>query len=202
MPAETIHNNSWTPAGRKDAEVFTTPSGNKCVIRELELDDVLDLGIIDKMDTLTGLVQEEHIDRVSGKPKKGKQLDKVKAQSDKEFMKALQDKDRRAEVTDMIEMIAVACVVQPKLHSPWINDPNAATEKNPDGRRKLDKNEREPDKAYVDYVNFVDKLAIFHEVFGGMERLQQFREAASEGVGDLADEPEPAVQTLDGPAPD
>jgi hypothetical protein len=202
MPADTIHNNSWTPAGRKDAEVFTTPSGNKCVIRELELDDVLDLGIIDRMDSLTGIVQEDHIDRVSGKKKKGKQLEKSKSKDDMAFMRSLKDKDKRAEVTEMIEMIAVACVVKPKLHSPWINDPNSATPDNPDGRRKLEKNEREPDKAYVDYVNFVDKLAIFHEVFGGMERLQQFREAADEGVGDLADEPESEMQTLDGPAPD
>jgi hypothetical protein len=191
MPADQIHNLSWTPAGRKEAKEFTLPSGNKCRVRELELDDVMDLGLLDKFDSLSATVQEEHIERVQGK--KAKRKASSEQDDKKAFRTMMSDPEKREDMKNIITMVTVACVVEPKLHDPWVNDPNSATPKNPMGRRLLEKNERDPQKAYVDYVNFVDKLEIFHEVFGGMERLQQFREEADESVGDLADESEPTL---------
>lgn len=194
MPAE-IEYSSWTPDGHEESRPFTTPSGNKCMIRQLQLDDVLELGLLDKIDSLTAIVQEEHIDRVSGVSKKasgrGKKAPKAADKSDaKQMSDIFKDEKKRQEITEVIEMVAMACVVEPKLHDPWITDPEAVTKDNPTGRRKLSKDEREPKLAYIDLVDFMDKITLFHEVFGGMERLQQFREKADQGLGDVADESE------------
>jgi hypothetical protein len=192
MPAETeLNYNSWTAGGREESRPFVAPSGNKCLIRDLELDDVLELGLLDKIDSLTAIVQDEHIDRVAGTSKKasGKGKKPKPEKSDvKQMSDLFKDKEKREDITDVINLIAMTCVVEPKLHDPWILDPNAASAENPTGRRKLEKNERDPELAYLDYVNFVDKITLFHEVFGGMERLQQFREEADQSLGNVADE--------------
>jgi hypothetical protein len=191
MPAENFSVSSWTPAGRAAQREYTTSSGSKCLIRDLELEDVVELGLIDQMDSLTAIVQTDHLDRVQKgkKPedRKSKQPTKAQAAADEErqLREMLRNKDSFEKIKEVVDKVVSQCVVEPKLYDPWIDDPNAVTADNPRGRRKLDADERDPERAYLDYVNFVDKMGIFQEVFGGMESLQQFREAADQSVGTL-----------------
>lgn len=202
MPADTQYN-SWTAAGYEGVRSFKTPSGNKCLIRNLEMEDVLELGLLDRIDVLTSIVQEEHIDRVAGTSKKakgrksGKPEPEPAADDNKAFLATMKDPAKRREIIEVMSLVAQACVVEPKLHDiPWVDDPNAVTAENPSGHRKLEQNEREPALAYIDYIDFMDKISIFHEVFGGMENLQQFRKEADESLGDVADEPKSQVSAI------
>lgn len=200
MPADSYTVSSWTPAGHKSEREYTTSSGSKCLVRDLELEDVVELGLIDDLDSLTSLVKTEHIDRVNGKKpqdRKPKQLTKAQQEEAEQesFKELMKDKSQFAKIATTMDKVVATCVLQPKLLDPWVNDPNIATAENPDGRRKLEQNERDPEAAYLDYVTLVEKIGIFHEVFGGMERLQQFREASDQSMGAVADEPKSANAT-------
>jgi hypothetical protein len=167
----------------------------------LELEDVVELGMLDDIDSLTALVQTDHVDRVQQgrkpadrKPKKLTKAEEDKAEAEA-FKNMLKDKDSFGKISGTMNKVVMACVLEPKILDPWIDDPNAVTEDNPTGRRKMDANERDPEAAYLDYINLVDKIGIFHEVFGGMEKLQQFREATDKSVGAVEDEPKPSHAT-------
>lgn len=196
MPAD-FNVTSWTPAGRVEHREYTTSSGSKCLIRDLDLEDVVELGLLDEMDSLTAIVQTDHLDRVQkgAKPQDRKAKSPTKAQvaadEEKQLREMLRNKESFDKIRSVVDKVVAQCVVEPKLYDPWIDDPNNATPDNPQGRRKLEQNERDENRAYLDYVNFADKMGIFQAVFGGMESLQQFREAADQSLGDLEDVAKP-----------
>jgi hypothetical protein len=184
---------SWTTERERERE-YTTVSGEKCMVRDLEMEDLIELEILNEMDSLTTLVQEQHIDRVAGKKTSKKALEKA-AQEAREaerrnMMSLMKDTEKWSKISSVLDKIVTHCVLSPQLLDPWILDPNNASPKNPTGRRKLTKNERVPGEAYLDYIDLRDKIGIFGEVFHSMEDLEKFRDESTEDLGDMEDEPE------------
>jgi hypothetical protein len=185
MPAGTNHHvNAWTAEGRE--REFTTSLGDVILIRNLEFDDVIELGLIDDLDSLSAIVQTEHLDRVAGKKPTKKQQREQEEAANQTMMSMMKDKEKSEKISNVLTQVVMCCVIEPKILDPYIEDPNAASAKNPTGRRKLEKNERDLKACYADYIGLQDKMRIFSEVFAGMEQLEKFREEPTQGVGDLA----------------
>jgi|SRR6185295_3564320 len=174
------------------------PSGAVCRIRDLEFDDIVELGLLDEMDSLGSIVQTEHIDRVQGKkpadraarkPTKAQQA-KINAEKQAEIDAAtkalMKDKVQFASLSRMLDKVISVTVLEPVIESPWVPiDPEDLNK----GERKLARHERLPDARYSDKVPFADKMSVFEEVFKGVEGLESFREERSEGLAAVADEP-------------
>lgn len=187
MPAD-YNVTAWTAKVDRERE-YTTPTGAKCLVRDMVMEDLVDLDLINEIDSLTALVQTEHIDRVAGKGRKAQQKAKqVAAESERQQMMALmKDKAKFIQMATVLDKVVMRCVISPQLFDPWINDPNI-----PEGRRKLDKNERDPELAYIDYIPLADKISIFGEVFQSMDNLEKFREESASNLGAVEAQPEPA----------
>lgn len=177
-----------------DERDFTVPSGQKCRVKDLSLEDMAALGIIDQMDTLGMLVEKQHIQRVQGKkPQDRKAKKPTKAQQAKqeeaEITAWLRDRKKMVAIGTMLDKIASACVVEPVVENPWVPvDPEDPSK----GERKLARHERLDAALYADKIQFSDKMAIFEESFKGMEDLESFRKGSSEDVDALPDGEEPA----------
>lgn len=179
-----------------DERDFTVPSGQKCRIKDLGLEDMAALGIIDQMDTLGMLVDKQHIQRVQGKkPQDRKAKKPTKAQQaaaeaaeQGEIVAWMRDRKKMSAIGTMLDKIAAACVVEPVIENPWVpvdeDDPSK-------GERKLRRDERVDVALYADKLPFADKMAIFEESFKGMEDLESFREGPDEDVAALPDGEEP-----------
>ena len=185
---------SLTSWGATTEREFTVPSGQKCLIKDLGLEEMSEVGLIDQMDTLGMLVQTEHVERVQGKKpqdRKKKKLTKAQqaAQEQTGMVEWLRDRTKMGAIGTMLDKIASVCVVEPVVFNPWILKDDSDPSK---GERKLEKSERLPDAVYADNIRFADKMAIFQEVFQGMEDLETFREGPGEDVAALPDVEEPA----------
>lgn len=92
-----------TAWGNYDDELVM-PSGQRCRVRKLDFQDVLDAGMLDKLNTLQGVV-DKHVKKGEGEPP----LDP---------MKLLRDKRTTGQFSKLIDDITVMCVTQPPLATP------------------------------------------------------------------------------------
>lgn len=163
-----------------------TPSGQLCRVKELGLQEMAELGVIDQMDTLGMLVEEKHIKRVQGKRPQDKKLTKAQqaAKEQGEITKMLKDKKKFGALVTLLDKVAATCVVEPVVENPWVpvdeNDPEK-------GERKLTRSERLDAALYADVLPFNDKMTIFEFAFKGMGELESFREGSTEDVAALPD---------------
>lgn len=187
-------NYSLTSWGESTERDFKVPSGQMCRIKDLGLEEMSEVGLIDQMDTLGMLVQTEHVERVAGKkPQDRKKKKPTKAEQERQeqagMVDWLRDRKKMGAIGTMLDKIASVCVIEPVVQNPWIPVDESDSSK---GERKLERHERLPDMVYADNLRFADKMAIFQEVFQGMEDLETFREGPSEDVAALPDVEKPA----------
>lgn len=143
-------------AGGKPIEL-ELPSGEVCLVTRPGVRGLIKAGLLDSLDTLTGLVQAELID--SQDPKK-------QAQAAKQLMAKPEELDNALSLVDRV----VCFVVQePKVH-PSPQDDEA----------------REPGVLYVDWVDEEDKMFIFNFVVGGTRDISQFRQELQGRVGSVS----------------
>lgn len=190
VPAENI----WGgPLGR----IIVCPSGARCMVRSLDMLDIVEAGLIEQMDSLGGIVDKDHIQRVQGKTKR-KPSDRApkkltKAQEEAKNSKQLEDMLRNpsqfAAMDKMLNKVVAATVLEPVIESPYIDiDPEDPSK----GERKRTASERLEHTIYADSVGFADRMFIFEEVFEGMAGLENFRSGSESDVADVADESESA----------
>lgn len=196
MPA----NQYFVPAagGLQDLDL---PSGGKVQVRMLEVEDLIELEIMDKMDELGGIVQTDHIDRVKGtnkptdrpkkKPTKAEQADldaKRDAEETKKFLELVKDKKRFTPLQHVIDKVIAFSVMQPKIRLAFED----AMAESPDGpvktAVKIPIGDRDPLALYTDNMKFEDKMHIFGIVLPGTESMKSFRPGSQEALGDVADE--------------
>lgn len=139
---------------------FTTPSGQLCRIRKLEMLDILELDIIDLMDTFTKQLVAEP----------GKSKEQEEEATGAAFLDMLRDPARRHKVIDAINDVVPRAVIAPAVEP--------LPEKN---YRKV------PGTLYVDDLSLEDRFAIFGESFQGWGDVSKFREEEAEGVGVVAE---------------
>jgi hypothetical protein len=127
-------------------EDFTTPSGQRCLLKKLQLPDLIQAGLLDQMDQLSGIVDSEVIRKAQGQPP----LDPAKMLRNPASVKAF---------LPLIDRVVMLVVERPALH-----------EKPGDGE------ERVQGRAYIDAVSLADKIAIFTRASGDLEDLKSVRE--------------------------
>lgn len=174
---------------------FPLPSGNVCLMKHADLPSLISAGIVDSIDTLTAMVQTDHVDRV----KKGRKAKHLPSQPqtasgalsnmDPQAMQVLEimkDKKRWGAFERLCNAVVVECVVEPVvLRVPDFEQNGAgvpeAYVRPPAGDGKL----------YVDKVNLTDRLAIFAEamrhIMAGQAAMKPFRGEGDESVAGMAD---------------
>lgn len=129
------------------------PSGQLCLARKLQMEDIVKLGIIDEMDMFTEFA--------------AKMGDASGADGEAEALDIVKDKERFSKVVEIVDKVVAEVVVEPKLTRPV---------KRVDGKDvPLDPSEFQEGVIYTTYVDFNDRMHIFGMVFSG-ETIDQFRE--------------------------
>lgn len=155
----------------EDTYDFAVPSGAKCLLRRMSLNDLIAAGVLDSMDQLTALVKELHLDRVAGKPA-SKQED---AEINSSVLDLLRDKGKLAKLLAVADPIACLAVVDPLV---W-PEPDASKNE-----------ERKPDRIYTSDIDVIDRFAIMSEAIShiqsAMAAMTPFREGSAEAVAVMA----------------
>lgn len=148
---------------------YTAPSGQRVLLKRLDMADILKMGIAEDLDFMTkALAAEPEKPKAEGEetPDEGLSMFSVLAKS-KNF-----DKLEKA-----INAVCVTGVIAPKLHLPPLHE-----------------NARQLGLLYVTDIPFNDRFVMFGEIFD-MEGIATFREESTDGMGsvpDVADVPLPA----------
>lgn len=99
-PADPYAPTAW---GQYDEEL-TVSSGQKCRVRKLDFGDVMDAGLLDKLNTLNGVVN--------------KNVKKAEGEPPVDPMKLLADKRTARQFSTLIDDVVVMVVTAPELHKP------------------------------------------------------------------------------------
>lgn len=180
MPTST---KSKKTLGKKSKETIdlTVPSGETCSIRKPDPVALVKAGLIDSLDSLTGLVKSEHIDRVQ----EGRGPSAVLTEAD--LLEAVKDKDKLRAGFDLIDKVCEFVVVDPKLIRPVKRDADGTPVLGEDGKEiDLRDSERDPSLVYTDDVDFQDRVFIMTVAVGGSRDLEAFRQESNKFVGSLA----------------
>lgn len=145
------------------------PSGETCLVKRAAPEDLILGGVLDSLDTLTGLVSDLHIQRVL-KGKAGRDVAEAKRRT--AIIELIKDKTRWEGLMKLVDAVTVYCVVEPKV-SPYP----------PEGE------DRDPDALYADDVALFDKFAIMTAALSDsidkVTAMEPFRDRPTADVGNL-----------------
>jgi hypothetical protein len=166
------------------------PSGQLCQVRRPGVTGLVKAGVLDSLDSLTGLVKTEHIDRVkTGKPS----TPEITAEDMRELS---QNTEKLTAAFDLMQKVAEYVIVQPQVLRPVVRDEHGEPLKkwrgklNDDGEQILEEiplpdEDRMPGVVYTDGIEPTDQIYIFQFVVGGVRDLEQFRKEWAETLGSL-----------------
>jgi hypothetical protein len=126
---------------------LTTPSGQKCRAHEMSIERLIEMGLLEAINSLSGIVEMETL------PKGGPPA--------VDMAKLLANTDQLIEVMALVNVIVCEAVEAPKVHPVIDEDGNPV--KRIDGL------------VYVDSIPMTDRFFLFGEVTGGLESLASFR---------------------------
>lgn len=132
---------------------LTCPSGQTCLAKELDIMRLMELGLLDRINGLSGIVNSQIVPKA-----KGQRVPEV------DVTELLRNKDGLREIMMLVDTIVCEAVVAPKVH-PTLDE---------DGL-PIPHEERKPERVYADSIRLTDKFFIFNEVTGGLEQLAAFR---------------------------
>jgi hypothetical protein len=164
---------SW---GESAAEPFgiTLPSGQRCLVRKLEMEDVLAHGLLNDLDSFSSNLLEDV---------------PTKDETDESVINAFQETEKFEKLTKTVNKIVMITVKRPTIYLVPLEgeiDPDTGLrvgQFNPKTGEKV--TGRVKGRAYVDQVSFMDKMAIFQAVFEGLKGLDQFREGSEADLGSV-----------------
>lgn len=168
------------------------PSGQKCLVRKIGMEDIVELNIMDDVDFLGGIVSG-HADKAAGKKPQDRQSKKPTkaqqaAQEEKELREMIADKARFMKMVQVMDRLVAHTVVAPEIETCWVENKDGSFD-------KLSYDERKNGVIYSDSVSLGDKMYIFDYCFEGVNKTKRFRDESGQAVEDLGDEPEPADTT-------
>lgn len=154
---------SWA---RPEEYDFVTPSGTRCRIKKVRVEDALALGVLEDIDLFTAKLMEN----ADGTKRKA-----TPEEVNSQVLTKLSDGNRSGKFFGSLNKLLTQAIVAPKI--------------------SLTDNGNLPDDTiFVDWIEFTDKMAIFREVFQKrMEKIEPFREGQEAGVGSV--EPGVSVQS-------
>lgn len=142
---------------------FRCPSGQVCLVRTIDVMDLVAEGILNSVDFLTETVQAKHITAATATPG---QFAEVSAKATDNLA---EDPEKFSQFMEAVNKVLLRVVAKPVLHpvppagAPRING-----------------------VVYIDTVKTADKFAIFNFVISGKkesEAIAQFRDETGESVG-------------------
>lgn len=154
------------------------PSGQLCQVRQPGVQHLIAAGVIDGIDTITAMIDQKHIKRVSGKAKTDgiKNGTVMPDGSVVDGNSMLEDPEQLGRVFRLIDKVVCHMVVQPTILA---TPEDSQTRMTPDVVTSQG-------KVYADMVDLVDKMYIFQYAVGGGTDLEQFRKQFKQGVGGMA----------------
>lgn len=148
--------------GNTAAEEWTTdlevPSGEICKVRRPGVEGLMQAGVLHDIDSLTGLVNSKHLNRVSGQP-----------EIDVESL--LKDQTNMENLLHVCNRVVCYVVVEPEVRMAP-NDPTSR---------------ESGEHVYTDQIDIEDKMFILNFAVGGSNDVARFRresEMATRGMGD------------------
>lgn len=178
-PAETADKyapTAWTTEYLEDVRV---PSGQLVQVRRPGLNGLVREGILDDLDTLTGIVDDKHIKRVKEPADRKK---KAKPSDDMDIVSMAKDGEQIKKVMETMDRVTCYIVVQPEVRPAIIVDEETGEE------RPILDSERDSGVVYVDTVEIEDKVFLMNYAVGGTRDLERFRQELDGVVGSVEDE--------------
>lgn len=162
-------NNVWLQrASGPPVEEITLPSGQTCKVKRPGLEGLMFSGQLLQLDTLTSLVDRQHIRRVKGGPAgDGEQID---AQS------LMKDPDSLKRILKLADSLLPQIVVEPQVVIHWTTDIRGE-----DVNIPLES--RDPNLVYSDYVTYEDKMFLLQYALGGSRDVARFRQESQAVMG-------------------
>lgn len=173
-----------TTWGTRDFD-FITPSGQKCLLRKMDPMDLIQMGLMDKLDFATGVVMNQHVknsqmsnvERI--KRERARREAKAKGEdpnaaeqevfSDEAWESVIKDPSKLINFKEILDEVLTISVVAPKMVIAPKND-----------------DDRVDGVFYTDTVPFNDKVAVFNVLMKGVKVVEQFRDGSEENVGAVA----------------
>lgn len=172
--------------GKKQVFTIELPSGSTIGVTRPGVQGLIKDGVLHSLDSLTGIVQTETIPGAEGKKKI-------------EVSELAKNSDKISEMMEAMDKIVLTVVVDPPLYKPVVTQEMISTPDHEtpftieDMGRSLTDAERDPELAYIDYVDENDKSFIMQFALGGSSDLATFRKATEEAMGGVS-----AVEAVDG----
>lgn len=173
---------------------FKTPSGQTCLMRRLDVEDLVELDVLSEIDRLSSLVASEHIEPATGNRRvpqdhKLKKLTAAqeKAEQERAFKRITGNKEDFKVLAWLMDGVVAAAVLLPELTRCYRGVK--------DDYVKIPIKDRKLGLVYTDSVPFGDRMQIFNTAIGSMDGLANFREEQGEDMGDLEDQPGSGMQT-------
>lgn len=167
---------------------FTTPSGQLCLLRKMDTFDLLDMGLMDKLDFATGVVMEKHV-----KNAQMSNVERIKRDRARREAKAAGEDPDLAEQGALMEEAWDKVQKDPKQLLEFRGILNEVVERFVVAPKMLAAPEKEEDRVegfhYTDMIPFEDKVAVFNVLMKGTRVVEQFRDGSEEAVGGVASKP-------------
>lgn len=128
---------------------FVAPSGQRCRLRRLQIEALVEAGILDKVSRLPGLA-EELVEKAEGAPP----------------AKEIPSREQIRAVVEICNELLPLAVVRPTISR--MPDPEAEDPKD---------RERQPGRIYPDSVDIWDRVAIMERLLKGVKALDRFHHA-------------------------
>lgn len=175
-PVSTDSKYAPTSWGAEVLGDLVVPSGQTCQVRRPGMQGLIAEGILDRMDILTAMVNDQHIERV----KKGRRPDRVN--------EITSDPAKILEVLNSVDRVVAYIVTQPTVRRPVVTDDEGV-------ERRIEDDDREPGVIYTDLIDVEDKMFLFNYAVGGTRDVARFREQSDAVVGGVD-----SLEAVEGPA--
>lgn len=106
LPKVEPSDNVWASKKLKDSNDFICPSGQKCKLRKLQPEALMEAGVLDQVTRLEGLAQEL-VNRAEGVPPSKQKLP---------------SRDELKQLLDLINVVVPLAVDEPKVHGDDVED--------------------------------------------------------------------------------
>lgn len=174
LPTETkIGLTGWGKKALGESFEITCPSGQKCRVKKIKFEDLLDLGVLDNLDLFRAMLLSQ-----SGTPESS-------GASEIKMLEQFQDRGKRNRFLGTVNKVVQAGVVEPKVA---MIDDGGLTE----GTVFV---------GDIDFQDKMFLFGVLYQ--GRAAKLNQFREAEADAVGGVAEgESVPEVPVGSPPTPD
>lgn len=175
MPGPSKNSKKQYSLGHAKANDLLLPSGNTCLVKRPGVQGLIKAGLLDSLDSLTSIVQVDHID--ANDPKKMAAAVSGMAA----------DPQRISDALEVVDKAICFAVVAPKVFRPVVLGADGNPELLEGKEIPLPDDKRDPNRTYTDEVDEEDKMFIFQYLVGGTSDVESFRKESKAMLGGVPD---------------